>query len=634
MTAVVPITVFDLATSGTFTRASPATSWDEATQTFTRYAAGVRRILTSGRILIEGTTTNELFPSNPWTVPPWAVLTQDSGLPAPDGSNDAALRNAVAGGRGVNTVTIPLTVGIEPYTLSNWAQRDDPDDNEFWALGANAGGSLGFIPFELTENWIRRASRFDVPNGQTSVIFIFSAAPENMGGGAAGDARGWGAQVENGNFPTSLVETVGAVAVREPDDLALDVVDNATLASFRGISFTHSPIFNSADAYIPHAAYALAEIVPTDSLETSYSLALDVDQVTGDVMFEVNTFNPAANLLTVGVTFVEDAELNVEWNAAAGTVNLSGFTTGNGVHNLTPQTIDTPFNVRLGNISFGGPSGIVFGFGTFTSPALLLERPEILGAEQITLNTVRVTFEEPPKTFDPTSSNDALNLANYTISEAAGADLPRLQHVAKAPGNAVDLIFDQPLLPAGLVVTLAVRNVATPGADQTTTDDDTPFVEADLSFTTYGVDREPSIGAVQTRANRFDLANPQTPRDADGEPLGTFSYDEAGDLANDTGRRNLRKRIFRRLSTRQSGFSHLGDSYGLRFESKRLVTPTFLRELQNNIEQQIRAEPDVVTARALLRELRPGLVGLRLRVEDNLGPFEFEMAIDVGGEGG
>jgi hypothetical protein len=130
---------------------------------------------------------------------------------------------------------------------------------------------------------------------------------------------------------------------------------------------------------------------------------------------------------------------------------------------------------------------------------------------------------------------------------------------------------------------------------------------------------------------RVDLANPQTERDSAGEALGTFSVTDAGDLANDHGRAYLRKRIFRRLATMKSAFFHL-PGYGLQPPAKKLFTPTTLRRLKLDVELQVKQEPGVVAARATVDELRPGIVALKLRVQDDNGSFELEGALDFTAE--
>ena len=131
---------------------------------------------------------------------------------------------------------------------------------------------------------------------------------------------------------------------------------------------------------------------------------------------------------------------------------------------------------------------------------------------------------------------------------------------------------------------------------------------------------------------RVDIANPQTERDtAQGESLGTFPVTDTGDLGNDHGRAYLRKRIFRRLATARAAFFHL-PGYGLEQRIKTLATPTSLRRLRMDVEQQVRQEPGVVAVRADVSELRPGIILVKLRVQDDNASFELEGALDFTAE--
>lgn len=152
-----------------------------------------------------------------------------------------------------------------------------------------------------------------------------------------------------------------------------------------------------------------------------------------------------------------------------------------------------------------------------------------------------------------------------------------------------------------------------------------------LSLIAFGAEVN-ATAQVETTFPRVDLANPQTERDAgQGASLGTYAVTDAGDLANDHGRAYLRKRIFRRLATFKSAFFHLVD-YGLKPPSKKLFTPTTLRRLQLDIEIQVRQEPGVVAARATVTELRPGIVAVKLRVQDDNGSFDLDGALDFTAE--
>lgn len=128
-----------------------------------------------------------------------------------------------------------------------------------------------------------------------------------------------------------------------------------------------------------------------------------------------------------------------------------------------------------------------------------------------------------------------------------------------------------------------------------------------------------------------DLANPFMPRDAGAQnaPLGTLQVDATGDWANDSGRTNLRKRIFRRATSMPDSFFHLQD-YGFAEGIKRTITNDVLRRLQSRATTQIRLEPDVVsvTVRARALSQNPAIVRLDIKVRDTHGE-DVDVTADV-----
>jgi hypothetical protein len=98
-----------------------------------------------------------------------------------------------------------------------------------------------------------------------------------------------------------------------------------------------------------------------------------------------------------------------------------------------------------------------------------------------------------------------------------------------------------------------------------------------------------------------DIANPQTLAalqnsigSSDENKLGTYQIGETGDYATDYGIDNLKKRIFRRITTRKGAFAYAPE-YGISLGeySKRLGSPGALSRLAIDAEEQIGQEPDV-----------------------------------------
>jgi len=246
---------------------------------------------------------------------------------------------------------------------------------------------------------------------------------------------------------------------------------------------------------------------------------------------------------------------------------------------------------------------------TFPCPTLGPTGPQLTDAVQYAINAVDVTFTDPPPpTLDPFALLDALNLGEYTVTRVVpfGLEVPplRLLQLAESQGGVVvRLFFDGPLV-EGLEYTITWAGGGS------------------ASFVAFGSTRQ-----VETRRqvvrDRFDIANPQTERDAQstGAALGTFQPNDTGGLQLESRRRYLRKRILRRLSTAPGGFYHL-QGYGLRPGSKRLLSPTRAREMVVDARAQIRSEPGVLDARVTIVELVPGVYRMDIRVEDEFGAFD------------
>lgn len=246
--------------------------------------------------------------------------------------------------------------------------------------------------------------------------------------------------------------------------------------------------------------------------------------------------------------------------------------------------------------------------------------------EQSTLNSVDVTFEEEPKKVDPSDPADSLNLSNYTVTGPVSPLIERLIQSAQYLGdNTVRIYFDGPLVPDEFY-TITVFNVESiEGTAISPSGSAGSFVAFDADSDPIPLERQPS--------NRYDIRNPQTERDApQGEPLGTFVFDDDGDLGKETKRRYLRKRVWRRIGTKKGGFFHMSN-YGLRLDDKKTYNVSRLRRLISEIESQVTEERDVISARASVQQLAPGVILVKLRIHDIFGVFDTEKTIGEGYDG-
>lgn len=234
-----------------------------------------------------------------------------------------------------------------------------------------------------------------------------------------------------------------------------------------------------------------------------------------------------------------------------------------------------------------------------------------MSGEQASLNTIDIVFTDVPKHIDPYDQTDGTNVDNYAVTGPTSPDR-LIQAIEYLGGNTIRLWFDGDLV-AGEAYEIVVTNVES--------ESDVPMPQT-IDLVAYGKDR-PAVPLRLEKADSWDIANPQVERDSQGWPLGTLGTDETGDVAVEARRAALRKRIIRRCTTRLNGFAHL-DGYGLNPGVKHLVTARQLRQLQQDARNQVREEPDVVSARAIVRQQSPGVVWLSLKVVDQKGPFTIE----------
>jgi hypothetical protein len=628
-----------------------------------------------------------------------------------------------------STVDLNIVNGIPPSTSTT------PTRENFWTRASRKAVSIGAAGNKLAQLEV------------VSATYAWGACVES-GPGFVGDAR----------FAS---QPILEQAVREAELFIPGAVSVAMTQQAQRLRMSFEPEFSSADSVSGNAF----TLVVVDTGDDATSLIFWLEGTGPGAIRARAGFVTGTHVTSGSLVFAAGQRLTMELVLGSGQLIVTGATSGNGTFSSAGagggfSILGAPIGVTLGSVmgalgSGGGPdlyallpgAAVVVGSmpdGSASAFSLLgpLEIAygaiELVGIDQLTLNSIEVVFSQPVLQFDRRGRRDALNPANYVIDGSPG--LPAVQYVQQgASPDRVVLFFDARLQPGSLVrimvtnivgsgvavgvdegeraiidmflqtggvldsvleATLAGTMVGAsfstkewtgdpmllPGADGVVIVADDPaapvvefwFVDDETTV----ADMEAAIGAVaahlirvkipgsahvfdasdeftmtfvggaahpalslltfgnevnlvatgQASLPRVDVANPQTEMDAaQNEALGTYAVTATGDLANDHGRAYLRKRINRRLSTVRSGFFHLPD-YGLRQPTKALFTATTLRRLKTDVELQVRSEPGVTAATAQVTELRPGVVAIKLRIQDDNGSFELEGAIDFTAE--
>jgi hypothetical protein len=247
--------------------------------------------------------------------------------------------------------------------------------------------------------------------------------------------------------------------------------------------------------------------------------------------------------------------------------------------------------------------------------------------------------------------NDAGDPSHYVITPVAGTvgsdGLPARPVTAVLvesvepggsgiPGTILNLILDRPLSPYPAEYLVVVENLVTI--------DFIPLDPMNSNATFLGTQQPPPQLTVDQALPTRDFAHPDTleaqldPLPSAGDPavLGTFPVGSDGDYAADSGTPNLKKRIYRRITTTKNRFLHLGNGYGVGVQnfSKMLATAGVRQQIAADLQAQIAQEPDVkkVAVRMVFDPAFPELTRIVVLVRPTAGkPVRFDAPlVDLG----
>ena len=264
-----------------------------------------------------------------------------------------------------------------------------------------------------------------------------------------------------------------------------------------------------------------------------------------------------------------------------------------------------------GMAPWGAPSAAAFG---------------LVGVVAIRENMVRLTFNDPVYWSQWCDPFDGASVERYTITAVAGTvDLygkpvrdvaPSLvERTAAGGGKQVDLWLDRSMSGWGaryVVGCNGLQSVFGMLLDPSLT-----------SATIDGLARGRPAPTLELAASAGDFANPQTLSalldplaGVSTDLLGTFPVDSQGDYARDEGLTSVKKRIFRRLTTRKDAFTHL-PGYGVLVPGavKQLARQSLVQTLAADAEAQIKQEPEVVAASVRLVQTGDGLYRYQVKVK-------------------
>lgn len=340
----------DLSTFGTFTRSTAGTyltgaPTDGSTAFIASASANVRRIENRGDfggLLLEGSRTNyRRYSRDPtqWSGEPSGVTTTDNYANGPDGTLTACRTNSASG---LNSRS-PAGVSVSsPFCVSSWARATSTSANNRLAL--ETGGTYVAQNATLTSTY----SRMFVSNnpGFATVYAYFDFADRT--------AKGYGGalsptdfisdmfQLEVGAFPSSPIETTTADVTRGADILTATIASAPSWMIDGRWTFDVAPIFSSAEGVVHATDQCLFAYSDTDSERVFFV-------VSGGAIYIRVTSGGVTKVTSNALTFSAHQKLTVILDGAAGSISVSGATTGNGTVTGTSWTRSVGTTLYVGN---------------------------------------------------------------------------------------------------------------------------------------------------------------------------------------------------------------------------------------------------------------------------------------------
>lgn len=233
----------------------------------------------------------------------------------------------------------------------------------------------------------------------------------------------------------------------------------------------------------------------------------------------------------------------------------------------------------MGGLGFGlDPFGLG-PFGSAGDPLLLAN------AFASSTNSVRVTFNTPPRQSSMDAIGDVLNPDTWVLTDSlTGAFFTVLTVVPVSAPLVFDIFVLEPFTNQEPLQVFSSALLA-PNGD---------LITPPRFFNFFGVAAlamQPSQLAATRKLAVTDIANPPAPTGSNSL-AGTLVVTPGGDYATETGTDLLKKLIIRRLTTPQGAFFHL-PNYGVGLRVKEKLPIGDLVKLKAQIESQVKQEPEV-----------------------------------------
>jgi hypothetical protein len=320
----------DFSQGGTFTRGSNA-YYRVGTSQIVQVASNVRRF-ENGRIFIEGSRTGTFRRSEELDNASWIKTNctiSANVVTAPDGASTADRITTTADSVTTSIALTTVTAPTGNLAFQFWYRGDTSFTGSYTVTSGAASASADI---NVTTTWQRVTGHF---TGATVAPTVTIRPHAGAGSGVAGRVMYvWGVGTENSTVPSSYILTTSANATRSADTLTYTSGNWPTYLATGNYSIDFVPMGTSGQVN------AVADILSFGGASDRLSLS-NIDQI---------------NVVVGGVTQVTgntltwsaDQVITVTVRPAAGTITVSGATTGNGTSVGTSWSWPTAVTMRVG----------------------------------------------------------------------------------------------------------------------------------------------------------------------------------------------------------------------------------------------------------------------------------------------
>lgn len=306
---------------GTFTRASIGTYFNSS-GTMQTATSGTARFdydpttLSARGLLVEESRTNmatySVGSGAGWQTGGGITATANAAT-APDGTNTAVLlTTTTATNYHRNTITVTASTS---YVFSFWAKRGTMTDTKYsvynWSASSDIIAATSYYGQTNSSGWTRISVPFTTPAGCTS-ISIYPLRDSMV----TGTAYVWGAQLEQGTYPTSYIPTTTSTATRAADVLTFPTGSwfNSTgttiFGSFRGNSTNGAGTYRRIIGTVGATNANYGELSNTNTYIRLYNNSTSLDQASSSILtgetYATSSNSSGRSLSVHGATAVTD----------------------------------------------------------------------------------------------------------------------------------------------------------------------------------------------------------------------------------------------------------------------------------------------------------------------------------------